>query len=470
MNRRLQDGSRWKPGSFHRICSKHFVDRAPTEQNPGPTLDLGYTPFTSFPTLRNPPKTRTLPEIKKTCAIKVEPELHLGGTEESVNKDSESRTETEAISIDHPYYFVCKDCPESEEPCCCSGCERKEKTIARLTARLLDRTRERDQAQAANAQKSESFTKKYLITDKKVSLYIGLPCIQALNDLHTFLLPKARKLRYWKGKKKTVGTKVRNFKKSPKKSGPSRKLTIKEELVLVLMKLRLNLTNEFLADTAGVSAGTVSGILNTWLPFLTQELGPLVFWPEKETVLDVTPPSLKALYPQLRCTLDCSEVFIEKPRHLQTQALTWSDYKHHNTVKFLVGIAPNGCITFLSKCWGGRTTDKHITIQSGFLDLVDPGDVILVDRGFPIKEELMMRHARLEIPPPSAGMEQHSQANVKKTKKVANARIHVERAIGRLKCFQILQGTLPISLVPNINNILVVCAALCNLQPPLVAK
>ena len=49
--------------------------------------------------------------------------------------------------------------------------------------------------------------------------------------------------------------------------------------------------------------------------------------------------------------IDCSEVFIEQPKSLTNQAATWSDYKHHNTVKFLVGITPTGFISFLSDCY-----------------------------------------------------------------------------------------------------------------------
>ena len=58
--------------------------------------------------------------------------------------------------------------------------------------------------------------------------------------------------------------------------------------------------------------------------------------------------------------------------------------------------------------------------------------------------------------------------NVKKTKEIANARIHVERAIGRMKHFSILKNRLPITIVPLIDEISIVCAALCNLLPPLV--
>ena len=134
----------------------------------------------------------------------------------------------------------------------------------------------------------------------------------------------------------------------------------------------------------------------------------------------------------------------------------------------MVANAPNGSISILSKAWGGRTTDVHITRESGFLNLVDPGDVILADRGFVIKEDLLLRHATLHIPPPSKGKEQQTPQAVAKTKQIANARIHVERAIGRMKWFGILQETLPVTLVPLIDDIIVVCAALVNLRQPLV--
>ena len=262
----------------------------------------------------------------------------------------------------------------------------------------------------------------------------------------------------------------RVFKVSPKKFGPQRKLHGKTEFVLVLMKLRLGLSNDFLCDLLDFSQASCSQILNTWVRFLATELKPLVFWPDGVITRKMLPAGLASKYPLLRCTLDCTEIFITRPRHLELQALTWSDYKKHNTctAKYLIAIAPNGMISFISAGWGGRTSDKHIVNQSGFLDLLDPGDVILADRGFTINSELLMRKAELHIPPPSSGVEQQTTADVAKTKKIANARIHVERAIGRMKWFAILKNTVPISLVPLLDDIVLVFAELCNLLPPLV--
>ena len=47
-------------------------------------------------------------------------------------------------------------------------------------------------------------------------------------------------------------------------------------------------------------------------------------------------------------------------------------------------------------------------------------------------------------------------------------RIHVERAIGRMKNFDILKGTIPITMARQINQIVCVCGFLTNFHPALV--
>ena len=47
--------------------------------------------------------------------------------------------------------------------------------------------------------------------------------------------------------------------------------------------------------------------------------------------------------------IDCFEVFMERPTNVKARAQTWLNYKHHNTATFLIGIAPQGVITFISK-------------------------------------------------------------------------------------------------------------------------
>ena len=180
------------------------------------------------------------------------------------------------------------------------------------------------------------------------------------------------------------------------------------------------------------------------------------------------PRPFQRLYPCIRCIIDCTEVFIDRPRDLFVQAVTWSDYKKHNTAKVLIGITPRGCISFVSDVWGGRASDRHITLNSSFLDNIEPYDQIMADKGFLLGNEILLRRGELVLPPGARGHDQMSGESVCKTKQIANLRIHVERTIQRLKNFRILKNQLPITLLPMIDNIVVTCASLCNLDKALV--
>jgi hypothetical protein len=54
------------------------------------------------------------------------------------------------------------------------------------------------------------------------------------------------------------------------------------------------------------------------------------------------------------------------------------------------------------------------------------------------------------------------------TQEIARRRIHVERSIGRVKTFHILDGVLPLTLVPYATQIFQVCCLLTNFDVPLV--
>ena len=49
-----------------------------------------------------------------------------------------------------------------------------------------------------------------------------------------------------------------------------------------------------------------------------------------------------------------------------------------------------------------------------------------------------------------------------------NLQIHVERAINRIKKYRILKGTLPITMMQHVDEIILVCAGLCNIKNVLI--
>ena len=91
----------------------------------------------------------------------------------------------------------------------------------------------------------------------------------------------------------------------------------------------------------------------------------------------------------------------------------------------------------------------------------------MADRGFTIAEDLLLHRADLFIPPGKRGQEQFRKADVQKTNTIANLRIFVEQAIRRLKTFRTIKNELPISLIGNLDSIVIVCATLRNLYKPL---
>ena len=208
---------------------------------------------------------------------------------------------------------------------------------------------------------------------------------------------------------------------------------------------------------------------------MSRELKQLMKWPDRELIRKTLPDCFKSKYSRATCVIDCSEIFIERATSLSARSETYSNYKSHNTAKFLVAISPTGAIIFVSKCWGGRASDKTITSKCGFLDRLLNGDVVLADRGFDIVEDLALSGTAFAIPPFTKGKSELSQKEVETLRELSRVRIHVERAIGQIKHFKLLQQTWPISLLKSpdetdfatIDKVLIVCAALCNLLSPL---
>ena len=110
----------------------------------------------------------------------------------------------------------------------------------------------------------------------------------------------------------------------------------------------------------------------------------------------------------------------------------------------LIGITPQGTISFVSEAWGGRASDTFVTDNSGFLTNLLPGDLVHADRGFTVHESVWYYQASLNIPAFTKRKSQLDPIDVEKTRNIANARIHMERVIGALRQkYTILQSTLP---------------------------
>ena len=426
---------------------------SPPLQNPHPTLDLGCEKPTK--------KARRI--LLRNSEQPPEPES------DPASENDENGTVP--VPSDHDYHSSDKD------PCL--ACLDKNSFLHSLVNKVSALTIENKQLQEKYESVNEEFKSLQLkkksrkpfsvaaiTSDRKMRFYTGIQTIFIFNALYLLMKPYVCRLQYWRGHKSVLTIKV---KKGFLPREKSQKLSYKDQLLPVLMKLRLCLLNQDLADRFNISEASCSSIFATWIRFLGKFLGDAVIvWLPKDAVFSNLPNIFKGAYRNTRCIIDCSEIYIERPKSLNVQASTWSDYKKHNTFKFLIAIAPSGYITYISDCYGGRATDQFICQNSGFYNLLEYGDEVMADRGFQIKEDLLHHYCSLSIPPGARVKSQMTAAECKKTKEVANLGIHVERAINRMKTFRILKNTFPLTMLPHADDIIRTCAALCNIQPPLI--
>ena len=281
------------------------------------------------------------------------------------------------------------------------------------------------------------------IDDSNIGFYTGLPSLSIFLTLVSVIqscLPKNK------------------FKMVP----------VPDQILLVLMRLRLGLLYEDLAFRFGVKKGLAACMFSFWIRTISEKLALLISYIPASLAHKCIPSKFKHRFPRLRCIIDCTEIFTERPLKLRTRAQMYSNYKSHQTAKYLVGIAPNGLFTFLSSGFSGRASDLCVVRNSGFLDLIEPFDEIMADRGFNIEDDLKARGARLIIPSFTRGMKQLPADKVLQTRRIANSRIHVERAIARIRTYRILNGNFPITQMNLLDDIMRVICMLCNLKRDLI--
>ena len=126
----------------------------------------------------------------------------------------------------------------------------------------------------ANAQKRR---------EQSVKFYTGIPSLSCFMLLVNTLLPYAGKMKYREKNKRQKSY----YQNDPEKEKPGRKrdVGLKEEFILVLLRLKLGLMERHLADMFAVSVSTVSRIYMTWVRFLALTFnGSLLRWPSKRKI------------------------------------------------------------------------------------------------------------------------------------------------------------------------------------------
>ena len=245
-------------------------------------------------------------------------------------------------------------------------------------------------------------------------------------------------------------------------------ITFEDQIIITLIKIRQNYTNLHIAQLFSCSETTISNIAITFIHLLHEILFTFLMStvPSREKNKTCLPSSFTQ-FSSCKIIIDCTDIEVATPGLMSHQSATYSSYRGMNSFKVLVGVAPNGVITYVSNLYPGSTSDKAIVEMSGFLKHLYPGDLVLADKGFLI-QDIVPSGVSVNIPP-FLNNGKFTENEIKVTKSIAKCRIHVERANARLKDFKIL-SFIPSYLRCYSQKIFQLCAALVNLQFPLIKE
>ncbi|XP_066935149.1 uncharacterized protein [Clytia hemisphaerica] len=142
--------------------------------------------------------------------------------------------------------------------------------------------------------------------------------------------------------------------------------------------------------------------------------------------------------------IDATEFKFQAASNYELSSLMFSNYKNTTTGKVLVGIAPHGMGLIFSDVYPGSISDSSITEKTGILQFVEEGHEVMSDKGFAIQDLCSIKGIYLNRPKQKEN-DQFEQSDIKSNFDIASTRIHVERFIGRVRDWTILNNTWPLT-------------------------
>lgn len=234
-------------------------------------------------------------------------------------------------------------------------------------------------------------------------------------------------------------------------------LNRKNQMVICLFKLRMDLDFQLIAKVYSLDRQIISGIFFHWINIMYFYLKKVDFWKL----------GLKSNQ-KYACILDCSEIVSESSStNLRLNQVLFSQYKNKHTVKYMIAIDELGLIIFCSEAYGGSASDRMIFEECGIMNHLQENDCVLADRGFTISDILENKKVILNIPPFMNGRDRLPPSEAVLTRVMAQRRIHVERVIGLTKKFRMLKF-FKASMLPHASKIIFVINMLCNFKNSIV--
>ena len=131
-------------------------------------------------------------------------------------------------------------------------------------------------------------------TPAKLSYYTGLPNSDVFDALWSLLSVTDDGI-------VSVGGKTAENRKRSRGGGRKSGLPLKDQLFFVLVRLRLGLDEEMIADLVGLTQPTISRMTAKWISFLYLKLGSLPLWLTSKQVKASLPECFRTKYDKTFC-------------------------------------------------------------------------------------------------------------------------------------------------------------------------
>lgn len=246
--------------------------------------------------------------------------------------------------------------------------------------------------------------------------------------------------------------------------------SVRDKLFLTLVRLRRGYSLRDMRMFFNLPENHISNIFTAWVRTLSE-----VFKSMEEAVFvtvsaqEKNKPDCYEPFPNLRCVIDSTDIKIQKPTNMDQQSHTFSKYKAHNIVKFLIATSLYGGLSFISEGMEGVISDRQLFLKSGIIKHLNTGEALMCDRGFDMEEDPNDIGVDILVPAHLGKTRKtFTEREILLSKSTAASRIHVETFIGRLKFFKLIRHIVPNTMIDVLSDIVRVCANLVNFEEPFI--